>query len=158
MLLGDYRYWLLILNPLSRDRVFRLQLTIGSKTLFIYIGVRCPNFLNRFFVKASPKRSYSVIENERFGLVFVKTGSINSGTRVIQSIGTYLPYMSLFFCLVLALGILLATSKIRRVNNNHLKTRNDNSDWKPKEKIYSILKIMDANAFEPFFSLNGEDR
>jgi hypothetical protein len=31
-------------------------------------------------VKTSPKRSYSVIENERFGLVFTKTGSIISGT------------------------------------------------------------------------------
>ncbi len=31
-------------------------------------------------MKTSPKRSYSVIENERFGLVFAKTGSIISGT------------------------------------------------------------------------------
>jgi hypothetical protein len=31
-------------------------------------------------VKTSPKRSYSVIENERFGLVFAKTVSIISGT------------------------------------------------------------------------------
>ncbi len=31
-------------------------------------------------MKTSPKRSSSVIENERFGLVFAKTGSIISGT------------------------------------------------------------------------------
>jgi hypothetical protein len=31
-------------------------------------------------VKTSPKRSYSVIENERIGLVFAKTVSIISGT------------------------------------------------------------------------------
>jgi hypothetical protein len=31
-------------------------------------------------VKTSPKRSYSVIKNERFGLVFAKTKSIISGT------------------------------------------------------------------------------
>ncbi len=31
-------------------------------------------------MKTSPKRSYSVLENERFGLVFAKTGSIISGT------------------------------------------------------------------------------
>ncbi len=31
-------------------------------------------------MKTSPKRSYSVIENERFGLVFTKTRSIISGT------------------------------------------------------------------------------
>jgi hypothetical protein len=33
-------------------------------------------------VKTSPKRSYSVIENERFGLVFAKTVSIISATAV----------------------------------------------------------------------------
>jgi hypothetical protein len=32
------------------------------------------------FAKTSPKRSFSVIENECFELVFAKTGSINSGT------------------------------------------------------------------------------
>jgi hypothetical protein len=36
------------------------------------------------FVKTSPKCSYSVIENERFGLVFAKTGSIISGTGQAQ--------------------------------------------------------------------------
>ncbi len=35
------------------------------------------------FVKTSPKHSFSVIQNERFGLVFVKTGSIISGTGVL---------------------------------------------------------------------------
>jgi hypothetical protein len=40
-------------------------------------------------MKKSPKRSYSVIENERFGLVFAKTVSIISGrgdTRDILSL------------------------------------------------------------------------
>ncbi len=32
------------------------------------------------FLETSSKRSFSVIENDRFGLVFRKTGSINSGT------------------------------------------------------------------------------
>ncbi len=36
--------------------------------------------IDQVFTKTSPKRSFSVIENERFGLVFAKTGSINSGT------------------------------------------------------------------------------
>jgi hypothetical protein len=31
-------------------------------------------------VKTSPKHSHAVMENEHFGLVFVKTGSIISGT------------------------------------------------------------------------------
>ena len=39
-------------------------------------------------MKTSPKRSYSVIENERFGLVFVKTLSIISGTAwILNDIG-----------------------------------------------------------------------
>ncbi len=36
-------------------------------------------------MKTSPKRSYSVIENERFGLVFAKTVSIISGTDVLNN-------------------------------------------------------------------------
>ena len=39
----------------------------------------CPNLKTRVFVKTSSKRSYSVIENERIGLVFAKTVSIISG-------------------------------------------------------------------------------
>ncbi len=35
-------------------------------------------------MKTSPKRSYSVIENERFGFVFVKTVSIISGTGLLK--------------------------------------------------------------------------
>ncbi len=39
-----------------------------------------PKFIDPVFMKTSPKRPFSLIENERFGLVFRKTGSINSGT------------------------------------------------------------------------------
>jgi hypothetical protein len=39
-----------------------------------------PEFVDPVFTKISPKRSFSVIQNERFGLVFAKTGSIVSGT------------------------------------------------------------------------------
>ncbi len=39
-----------------------------------------PEFIDPVFAKTRPKRSFSVIENERFGLVFSKTGSMNSGT------------------------------------------------------------------------------
>ncbi len=48
-----------------------------------------PNLYTRVFVKTSPNRSYSVIENERFGLVFAKTGSIISGTGVIDTGGKF---------------------------------------------------------------------
>jgi hypothetical protein len=40
-----------------------------------------PKFIDPVFAKRSPNCSFSVIENERFQLVFAKTGSnINSGT------------------------------------------------------------------------------
>jgi hypothetical protein len=41
-------------------------------------------------VKTSPKRSYSVIENERFGLVFAKTVSIISGTGVMTNLVVFI--------------------------------------------------------------------
>jgi hypothetical protein len=37
-----------------------------------------PEFIDPVFAKTSPKCSFSLIENERFGLVFAKTGT--SGT------------------------------------------------------------------------------
>jgi hypothetical protein len=45
-----------------------------------------PEFIDPVFTKTSPKRSLSVIQNERFGLVFAKTGSINSDTECITMI------------------------------------------------------------------------
>jgi hypothetical protein len=36
------------------------------------------------FTKTSPKRSFCMTENERFGLVFTKTGSINSDTGLLK--------------------------------------------------------------------------
>jgi hypothetical protein len=43
-------------------------------------GSTVPEVIDPVFAKTSPKRSFCMTENERFGLVFVKTGSINSGT------------------------------------------------------------------------------
>ena len=40
-----------------------------------------PEIIDPVFAKTSPKRLLCMTENERFGLFFVKTGSINSGTR-----------------------------------------------------------------------------
>ncbi len=37
-------------------------------------------FIDPVFAKTSPKRSFSVIQNEHFGFVFAKTGSIISDT------------------------------------------------------------------------------
>ncbi len=39
-----------------------------------------PEFIDPVYAKTSPKRSFCMTENGRFGLVFAKTGSINSGT------------------------------------------------------------------------------
>ncbi len=39
-----------------------------------------PEFVDPVFAKTSLKRSFEMTENWRFGLVFAKTGSINSGT------------------------------------------------------------------------------
>ncbi len=39
-----------------------------------------PEFIDPVFPKTSPKRSFSVAQNELFGLVFAKTGSIISDT------------------------------------------------------------------------------
>jgi hypothetical protein len=41
-----------------------------------------PEFIDPVFTKTSPKSSFSLIENEHFGLVFAKTGSKNLGTGV----------------------------------------------------------------------------
>jgi hypothetical protein len=43
-------------------------------------SIPVPEFIDPVFAKTSTKRSFSVIEYERFRLVFAKTGSINSGT------------------------------------------------------------------------------
>ncbi len=45
-----------------------------------------PEFIDTVFAKTSPKRSFSIIENERFGLVFGKTLSINSGTGLLMQL------------------------------------------------------------------------
>ena len=45
-----------------------------------------PEIIDTVFAKTSPKRSFSVIEDERFGLVFAKTGSINSGTVLYSTV------------------------------------------------------------------------
>ncbi len=46
-----------------------------------------PEFIDPVFAKTSPKRSFSVIEYERFRLVSANTGSINSGTVLYVSFG-----------------------------------------------------------------------
>jgi hypothetical protein len=42
-----------------------------------------PEIIDPIFAKTSQNARFILSENERFGLVFVKTGSINSGTSVL---------------------------------------------------------------------------
>jgi hypothetical protein len=59
-----------------------------NKTIFCYTDTKnvclrkraVPEVINPFFTETSPKRSFSMTENARFGLVFAKTGSVTSGT------------------------------------------------------------------------------
>jgi hypothetical protein len=50
-----------------------------------YLGWKTPvsEFIDPVFAKTSPKRSSSISENEHFGIVFAKTGSINLGTGMV---------------------------------------------------------------------------
>jgi hypothetical protein len=43
-----------------------------------------PEIIDPFFAKTSQNARFLLSENERFGLVFVKTGSINSGTVLVH--------------------------------------------------------------------------
>jgi hypothetical protein len=49
-----------------------------------------PEIIDPVFAKTSPERSFCMTENEHFGLVFVKTGSINSGTEVLAGLSILL--------------------------------------------------------------------
>ncbi len=55
-----------------------------------------PEIIDPVFVKTSQNARFLLSENERFGLVFVKTGSINSGTgeNIIQVCSDPDPLMS----------------------------------------------------------------
>ncbi len=43
-----------------------------------------PEIIDPVFAKTSQNARFLLSENERFGLVFVKTGSINSGTGLLK--------------------------------------------------------------------------
>ena len=74
--------WFLFIQRSGKYTIFSLCTfaTVGCTVLYSTV----PEFIDPVFAKTSPKRSSSITENERFGLVFAKTGSINSGT--VQSI------------------------------------------------------------------------
>jgi hypothetical protein len=57
-----------------------------------------PEFILPVFAKTSPKRSFSITENERFVLVFAKTGYINSGLLY------FIMFLSTVGCWVFVVG------------------------------------------------------
>ncbi len=44
-----------------------------------------PEIIDPVYAKTSQNARFLLSENDRFGLVFVKTGSINSGTAIFVS-------------------------------------------------------------------------
>jgi hypothetical protein len=63
----------------EKNEVFKFR-----RQSYLMLGKNsAPKIIDPVFAKTSPKRSFCITENERFGLVFVKTGSINSGTALL---------------------------------------------------------------------------
>ncbi len=54
--------------------------TKKSASALMWLNRPVPEIIDRVFAKTSQNARFLLSENERFGLVFVKTGSINSGT------------------------------------------------------------------------------
>jgi hypothetical protein len=50
------------------------------ESILVAIVETVPEIIDPVFAKTSQNARFLLSENERFGLVFVKTGSINSGT------------------------------------------------------------------------------
>ncbi len=59
----------------------------GSPEMLQIIRRPLPQFIDPVFVKTSPQRSFSITENDHFGLVFAKTESVNSGA-VLEFLNT----------------------------------------------------------------------
>ncbi len=54
--------------------------TSGEWVALLHLSKHSGRIYRPRFAKTTPKRSFSLIENERVVLLFAKTGSINSGT------------------------------------------------------------------------------
>jgi hypothetical protein len=59
------------------------RVTVDLQSLFGLLCTTVPEIIDHVFAKTSQNARFLLSENERFGLVFVKTGSINSGTVLI---------------------------------------------------------------------------
>jgi hypothetical protein len=72
-------------------KIRRNMMTTAWVDSYIYCHHRqqhpVPEIIDHVFAKTSQNACFLLSENERFGLVFVKTGSINSGTGVYRREG-----------------------------------------------------------------------
>ncbi len=55
-----------------------------------------PEIIDPVFAKTSQNARFLLSENERFGLVFVKTGSINSGSVGLTNRNLLSPWRNMF--------------------------------------------------------------
>jgi hypothetical protein len=79
--IGDYGYRFVL--QFFKGKVLYICQTAAGLTKPLLLSL-VPEFINPVFGKTSPKRSFSLIENERFGFFFPKTGSINLGIGKID--------------------------------------------------------------------------
>jgi hypothetical protein len=78
--LNDLAYLTPLRIPLMNPVIVKQYLLQGWGRWDSFRNCPVPEIIDPVFTKTSPKRSFCMTENERFGLVFTKTGSINSGT------------------------------------------------------------------------------
>jgi hypothetical protein len=71
---------------------------IRKSTAFFVTSV--PEIIDPVFAKSSQNARFLLSENERFGLVFVKTGSINSGTGLWSADEACILYCSYVYSLI----------------------------------------------------------
>jgi hypothetical protein len=56
----------------------------ARQVTYLAESIPVPQIIDPVFMKTSSKRSFSMTENERFGLVFANTGSTNSDTGLLK--------------------------------------------------------------------------
>jgi hypothetical protein len=114
-----------------------LKIRLGSFQIFpkILLGdiresryTTVPEIIDPVFTRTEQKRSFSVIENERFGLVFTKTGSINSGTGINDTDGKFAAGVN-YTGVKSAAGVKFATGV------------NDNSGYLPLVSMTSVVNL-----------------
>jgi hypothetical protein len=115
-------------------------------------------------MKTSPKCSYSVIENERFGLVFAKTGSIISGTGVdykglysntsdtkaciwnlTTSLCTFLVIEDMDANPAVTLHLLTAKKYHNTLKSQHVRETRGKNSWKVKNSLEISSPVLEID-------------